>query len=142
MRALLDTCIIVDALQHRVPFANDAQTIFLLSANCRFEGFLTANSITDIYYLTHRQTHNDKETRTILTKLFTLFQLMDTTATDLRNALFSETSDYEDAVMIATAVRSDMDCIVTRNIKDYDRSPLPVCTPADFIRRLTEEQES
>ena len=33
MRALIDTCIIIDALQAREPFAEDAQQIFLAVAN-------------------------------------------------------------------------------------------------------------
>ena len=60
MRALLDTCIIIDALQSREPFSNDAQTIFLLAANQQFVGCITAKSSTDVYYLMHRYTHNDK----------------------------------------------------------------------------------
>ena len=136
MRALLDTCVIVDALQNREPFCKDAQTIFLLSANRQFEGFLTAKAITDIYYLTHRQTHSDKDTRDILTKLFALFQLRDTSAMDIRNAISAEVSDFEDAVMIETAVRSGMDCIVTRNTRDYTHAQLPVYTPAEFIRMV------
>ena len=62
MKALMDTCIIIDALQNRHPFCEEAQKIFLLCANDEFEGFLTAKAITDIYYLTHRQLHNDKAT--------------------------------------------------------------------------------
>lgn len=73
MRALIDTCIIVDALQSRQPFCAEAQEIFLATANKRFSGFITAKSATDIYYLTHRYTHNDKDTRTILNTLFGLF---------------------------------------------------------------------
>ena len=73
MRAVIDTCVIVDALQSREPFCKDAQSIFLLCANRQFEGFLTAKAITDIYYLTHRQTHSDKATRDVLTKLCALF---------------------------------------------------------------------
>ena len=33
MRAVIDTCVIVDALQSREPFCEDAQSIFLLCAN-------------------------------------------------------------------------------------------------------------
>ena len=36
MRALIDTCVIIDALQNREPFAEDAQKIFLAVANKRF----------------------------------------------------------------------------------------------------------
>ena len=141
MRAVVDTCVIVDALQSREPFCKMAQSIFLLCANRQFEGFLTAKAITDIYYLTHRQTHSDKATRDVLTKLCALFGLLDTTALDIRKAISAEISDFEDAVMVETAVRSGADCIVTRNTKDYSKALIPVYAPAKFIELLTETSE-
>lgn len=138
---MIDTCVIVDALQSREPFCKEAQAIFLLCANRQFEGFLTAKAITDIYYLTHRQTHSDKSTRNILTKLCALFGLLDTTALDIRKAISAEVSDFEDAVMIETAVRSGADCIVTRNAKDYTKSPIPVYSPAEFLALQTKKNQ-
>ena len=82
MRVLVDTCVIIDALQSRAPFSEVAQKLFIYSANKQFEGYITAKSVTDIYYLTHRLTHNDVEARKILSKLFTLFHLLDTTSLD------------------------------------------------------------
>ena len=70
MRVLVDTCVIIDALQSRAPFSEVAQKLFIYSANKQFEGYITAKSVTDIYYLTHRLTHNDVETRKILSKLY------------------------------------------------------------------------
>lgn len=141
MRALVDTCIIIDVLQSRVPFAEAAQKIFLCSANKKFDGYITAKSVTDIYYLAHRLTHSDAETRKILSKLFTLFHLLDTTSLDCRKAITSEISDYEDAVMVETAIRSEMDCIVTRNVKDYMKSSVKVYEPSEFLKLLGEEEE-
>ncbi len=40
------------------------------------------------------------------------------------------------AVMAETALRTGMDCIVTRNIKDYVKSPTAVYTPKDFLDSL------
>ncbi len=91
--------------------------------------------------LTHRQTHSDKATRDVLTKLCALFGLLDTTALDIRKAISAEISDFEDAVMVETAVRSGADCIVTRNTKDYSKAPIPVYAPAEFIELLTETSE-
>lgn len=136
MRVIIDTCIIMDALQNREPFAEDAKNIVRAAANKWFTGYITAKSSTDIYYLTHRCTHSDKDTRAILTKLFILFDVADTTGIDARKAISSEVPDYEDAVMIETAIREDADCIVTRNIKDYSKSPVPVYEPAEFLRLL------
>ena len=141
MRVLIDNCIIIDALQSRVPFAEAAQKIFLASANKKFEGYITAKSVTDIYYLTHRLTHSDMETRKILSKLFMLFHLLDTTSLDCRKAISSEMNDYEDAIMVETAVRSGMDCIVTRNIKDYTKAAVNVLDPLAFLKLLEADNE-
>ena len=133
MRALIDTCIVIDALQSREPFFEEAQEIFLGAANKQFEGFLTAKSVTDIYYLTHRCTHSDKETRQILNKLFCLFGLLDTAGMDCRKAVSSNLSDFEDAVMAESAIREEMDCIVTRNLGDYKKAALPVYSTDEFL---------
>ena len=129
MIVLLDTCVVVDALQSRTPFDAAAQAIFLAAANNRFVGCITAKSLTDIYYLTHHFTHDDKASRDVLNKLISLFRLIDTTGNDCRYALLSNVSDYEDAVMIETARRINADSIVTRNTRDYTHSSVPVYTP-------------
>lgn len=136
MRVILDTCIIMDAIQNREPFAEDAKNIVRAAANKWFTGCITAKSSTDIYYLVHRCTHSDKDTRAILTKLFILFDIVDTAGMDARKAISSQVSDYEDAVMIETAIREDADCIVTRNRKDYSKSPVPVYESGEFLRLL------
>ena len=60
---------------------------------------------------------------------------------DCRRAIPSKISDYEDAVMIETALRTETDCIVTRNIRDYSKAEIPVYTPSEFIQKLQESME-
>lgn len=141
MRALIDTCIVIDALQNREPFAADAQQIFLAVANKRVVGFLTAKSAADIYYITHRHTHNDRDTRKVLSTLFHLFELLDTAGMDCRRAISSELTDYEDAMMSETALRCGVDCIVTRNLKDYEKAPVQIYSPSVFLALIEEDTE-
>ena len=68
-----------------------------------------------------------------------MFGLLDTTALDIRKAISAEISDFEDAVMVETAVRSGADCIVTRNTKDYAKAQIAVCTPEEFIQQINED---
>ena len=136
MRALIDTCVIIDALQNREPFAQEAQQIFFTIANKHATGYISAKSVLDIYYLTHRSTHSDETTRKILKTLLGLFDILDTTQLDCRQALSSDISDYEDAVMCETAKRCDVDCIVTRNQKDYAKSEVTVYSPAEFLEQI------
>ena len=77
-----------------------------------------------------------------MSKLFTLFHLLDTTSLDCRKAISSDISDYEDAIMVETAIRSEMDCIVTRNVKDYTKSSVKVYEPSALFKLLEAEIET
>lgn len=135
MRAVIDTCVILDYLQCREPFFDDALNIAIGRARNEFEAYITASSLTDLYYMIHRHTHSNTETRRIISDLSVLFGLVDTYAEDCVNALHSEMKDYEDSVMSETAYKIKADCIVTRNIKDYERSKVPALLPSEFLMK-------
>lgn len=46
-------------------------------------------------------------------------------------------SDYEDACVAASAVNSNCEYIITRNVSDFKRSPVPALAPKLFIKHLT-----
>lgn len=140
MKALIDTCVIIDVLQNREPFCRPAQALFLAVANKAISGCVTAKSLTDVYYLMHRYTHNDKESREILNKLLCLFAVEDTMGIDCRKAIDSPISDFEDAIMAETALRIKADCIVTRNKVDFRKSALPVFDPGELIEKITSDE--
>ncbi len=139
MKALIDTCVIVDVLQKREPFYKSAMDIVLAVSNRRCLGVLTAKSVTDVYYILRCSIHNEEEVRKLLRILFTLFDVEDTFSTDCQLALGSPMKDYEDAIMVQTAIRVGADCIVTRNLKDYRLAALPVFSPEKFLEKLMEE---
>lgn len=138
MTAVIDTCVIIDALQNREPFCGDAQKIFLAVSNQHFCGVLTAKSVTDIFYILRRSLHDDVLTKECIHKLFVLFDIADTLAVDCQLALGTDTKDFEDAVMIETAKRIGADCIVTRNLKDYSQAGIPIYSPSEFLGFLAE----
>jgi predicted nucleic acid-binding protein len=51
MTVVLDTNVIMDALQERPPFAAEAKEILLRAQNSEFACYFTANAATDIFYL-------------------------------------------------------------------------------------------
>ena len=99
------------------------------------------SSATDIYYISHRCTHSDVESRKNLRALLTIVGMLDSTAIDVLQSLSSDISDFEDAVMVETAKRASVDCIVTRNQKDYAKSPVPVFSPGEFLEHLMSSNE-
>ena len=69
MRAVIDTCVILDYLQCREPFFEDSLNIAIGRANNEFEAYITASSLTDLYYIIHRHTHSSIETRRIISDI-------------------------------------------------------------------------
>ena len=136
MRVMLDTNIIVDALQDREPWAEAARQIFRDAALGRYTGCITAKASADIHYLARRCTHSETDARNTLSKLFSLFDLLDTAAEDCQRALISETKDFEDAIMIETAFREGLAYIITRNAKDFSHSTVKVLDPESFLLLL------
>ena len=136
MKVLIDTCIIIDALQCREPFFDDAQDILIGNANDEFTGIITAKSVLDIYYIIHRYNHNNDKTKGIILNLLSLLTVCDTTKEDINNAILSDISDYEDAVIAAAAERIHADAIVTRNSKDYRKSTVRVMEPYELLNEL------
>ena len=131
IKVVIDTCVVLDVLQKREPFFHDAVKIFYAAASDQIEGILTAKSITDLFYIHHRFTHDNEATRGILRKLTELFTIADTAAADCHEALIKDHGDFEDAVMMETAER-----IVTRNTKDYIESKVTALDPKSFVTTL------
>ncbi len=140
MKVLIDTSIIIDALTGREPFRETAEQIFILAANQIEDLYITASSATDIYYLIKKYFQDSKQAKGTMAKLFELFCILDVTSEDCQRALLSEINDYEDAVVTCCAIRSQMDYIVTRNIKDFKKSKVKTVLPQEFIKISSKEK--
>lgn len=141
MKILVDTNVIIDALTGREPFWESAEQIFMLAANMIEDMYITASSATDIYYLIRKHLHNTEQAKSTMSKLYQLFGILDVTAKDCHDALLSDMKDYEDAVISCCAERNQMDYIVTRNIKDYEKSKVKALLPDDFIKLVSQDEE-
>jgi len=54
----------------------------------------------------------------------------------IEQALNLDYRDFEDAVQMISAVQAKVDCLVTRNSKDYQPDLLPVMQPIEFLASL------
>jgi predicted nucleic acid-binding protein len=136
MNVLIDTNVILDAVAKRPPFNESAEKLFYLVAKEKVTASITANSVTDIYYLIRKHLKSPEEAKLVLLKLSSLFQIVDVTGADCERALELNISDYEDALVVTCAERSKMDYIITRNMKDFSNSPIPSINPENFITML------
>lgn len=136
MKVLLDTNIVLDAIAAREPFKDAAQQIILLIADDVIEGCVTANCLTDIYYIA-RKTLSDTGAREALRNIFELFSIVDLRGRDCEAALDIAMDDYEDAVALVCARKAGVDYIVTRDdVFLRSESKALAISPKDFLGKI------
>ena len=62
-----------------------------------------------------------------------IFHIIPIDETILKNSLLSPMIDYEDAVIEVSAVKFNIDYILSRNISDFKLSRIPTYTPEQFF---------
>ena len=134
MKLLIDTNIILDALMTREPWAVSAQAVLLAVAEERVEGFITASTFTDLYYLLRKHLRDKEKTRQALLGLLTSVTVLDVNGTDCERAFELSMNDYEDALLAWCGKRHKADCIVTRNPKHFEGSPVKAISPSELLK--------
>jgi predicted nucleic acid-binding protein len=135
MRVLIDTNVVIDVIERREPFLADSYAVLRLIAEDELTGFLPAGSVADVYYIIKKSKDAGTAQGAILA-LLELVALCDTTAGDISSALLLGFSDFEDAILAATAKREKADFIITRNERDFAKSPVSAISPKDFLARV------
>ncbi len=129
----LDTNIVIDFLADRKPFSQHAVKLFQFSFSGKAKIYLSAVSYNNIYYII-RQLKTSAETVRLLTGLSELTEIADVTKAVITKSLKSDFKDFEDAIQYHCALSlPKVDCIVTRDTKDFRKSTLPVMTPEEAV---------
>ncbi|MDR1612260.1 MAG: PIN domain-containing protein [Planctomycetota bacterium] len=136
MNVIIDTNVVLDVLANRIPFAKaSAEAIALAEQNgCLLA--ITANAVTDLYFLLLRHLSDVVRAKTLLKGAVERIVVLDTTREICLSAFKSPISDFEDAVLVESALRWGADCIVTRNTRDFAASPVEAITPDELLHRF------
>jgi hypothetical protein len=129
----LDTDILLDFLGDRKPFSKFALQLFVNAHQKKVRLHCSANSITTAYYILSKLT-TKKQARNLVLALMNQADIIPVSDNILKNAFDSDFDDVEDAVQFFCALTvKNMQCIITRNIKDYKKSTLPVLSSEEFL---------
>lgn len=135
MKVLFDTNIILDVLLDRKPFSEHASYLMSKVERSEINGFVCATTVTTIHYLLSKHLDNEKSNESIHS-LMALFEVASVNRVVIENALNSKFTDFEDSVLHESARHAGAEYIITRNIKDFKRSKVPVYTPIEFLSML------
>ena len=76
-----------------------------------------------------------------MSRLAEFVSFVDLPASMVLETLKSDWADYEDALQHASALNNNVDCIVTRNKKDFKDSSLPIYTPEELLENLIKQND-
>lgn len=132
-KVFLDTNILVDLIADRKPFSKFAIEIFQLAEERKLDIYTSSHSIATTHYLLKKYM-DEKALRSVLYQLFDFLHVVSVDESILKKGLLSNHKDFEDSIQIFCASTIDnLTCIITRNIKDFKKSEIPVLSPDEFI---------
>lgn len=140
MIALLDTDVLIDVALDRQPFSNDSAAVLDAAQRREFQAFIAWHSIANFYYIISSPA-GKSNTKKFIADLLTFVQISPAKTVDARYALQLSLPDFEDALQVAAARVCRADYLITRNLKHYQKSPLPAISPKDFRLLLEKNVE-
>ena len=136
MNVFVDTNVLIDYVCQRGEFASAATNLMAYGCMGKVKLSTSALSYVTTMYVAHKYDYrNVKESLLAISRFVKVLGLQSSTVIEM---LSSDWKDYEDSVQNHTAVCANSDCIVTRNVKDFKDSSLPIYTADAFLKLLEE----
>ena len=132
----LDTNIVIDLLARREPFYKSAAQLFSLADKMQLQLCVSALTFANTNYILLRE-KKPEEAKLILRKLKLIVKVISLDDKIIGLSLNdSDFKDYEDALQYYSALENGNDMIITRNLKDFQKSKIPALTAEQFLQRL------
>lgn len=135
MQFLFDTNVVLDVVLQRSEWLKDSLALWQAHHENKIVGYVSANSITDIYYLVRRQTNEATALKAVQLCLVVL-EILPVNKETLWLAEGMKGGDFEDNVQIACATQANLNGIITRDKKGFELSEIQVYTPAELLAEL------
>lgn len=135
-RVFVDTNVILDVLLQRDGFWQDSMKIFELAELGKIKAFVSASSMTDIFFASKKML-GAAVARHAIGSLLRLFEVVGVNKEDLFGALSVDIDDYEDALQAYCATKVGADALITRDMAGFKNISIEVVSPIDFDLKAT-----
>lgn len=132
-KVLFDTNVILDIALKRLPHFEFAVELFSLIDKKKISWHVTATTITDIYYISKKE-KGHKIAINFISNLVDIVEIIGIDRDVILKALKSDMIDFEDSIQFTAAEFSELDSLITRNVKDFVNSSIKIYTPADYLK--------
>ena len=130
---IIDTNIILDVLLERKPFFEQSKGVLNLCEKDRIRGFISASTVTDIFYIVRRALDSTAEAYKTLEHILNIVNVLTVTGDDVNKAFMQKAKDFEDCLLATYAKSNKCDGIVTRNAKDFSKFDITLYTPDEVL---------
>lgn len=134
-KLFIDTNVMLDLLGERAPFYNAIAQIATLADKGKVQLIVSALSYSKVFYILSKYEKNE----IIVEKMrkFKVFALTsDLTDTVIDKGLSSKFKDFEDALQYYCALKMECNILITRNVKDFKYSDIPILSPNEYLIRF------
>jgi len=132
IRVLLDSDLILDYVLMGEGHYEAAEDILDALVEMEFVGFVSAIALLNVHYFAQKEVDR-AFAKNEVGNLLSLLSVCTIDEPCFHAALTLGFDDYEDAVQCASAIDEGLDGIVTLNKKDFEKSPIPVYSPLEFL---------
>jgi predicted nucleic acid-binding protein len=134
-KLFLDTNVMLDLLGERDPYYESIAKIATLADKGQIKMVVSALSYSTVFYFLSK--YEDREiVKEKLRKFKVITETSDLTDKIIEKGLVSKFTDFEDALQYHCALKTDCNLLITRNIKDFRESVIPVMTPDEYLKSL------
>ena len=134
MKILIDTNIILDLIQSREPFSENASKIINSCVKKENEGYISAHSLSDIFFIL-RKDKTVEERKALILNLCSFFTVIPENK-NFYTAVCQNNNwnDLEEGLKMKCADFENLDYIVTRDAgKGFNNSPVKVISAENFL---------
>lgn len=136
IKILVDTNVVLDLLAKREPFYKSTATIFSLADKNKIKLSISSLTIANTNYVLSRL-KTTAESREILRRFRILVRIVSLNDKIIDLALNdSNFNDFEDGLQHYSAIENNSDIILTRDLKGFKGSKIPVMAPEEYISSM------
>ena len=132
MRVFLDTNILLDIIENRPGLVDSSVEVLDRCDELQAECYIAWHGLATAYYILKRG-RTQAAVMAEVDKILVWADIAPITRLTAHCARALNFSDFEDAMQAAAAAECQAAMIVTRNVKDFAASPVPACSPEQFL---------
>ena len=133
---LLDTDVLVDVALDRPPYSDAASELLDRIEHGSLSACIAWHSVSNFYYLV-APADGGVSARDFIAELTRFVEIATTDSEAVRYAVELPLPYFEDAMQVAAARVCGARHIVTRNVSDYERSPIRAVSPSEALDGAT-----